>query len=351
MKNTPLEVQRLNEGKPILKPVSKHPWENRVTFNPACSFVEKSDRLAGIIRKLPFTERIKANLRREKGLCFLLYRAQGKETSKYDYRRSAIGLAIFSPELKLLARHTEPVIYPDQDYDNLGVEDGRITKVGNRYVLVYTAYSSATPENKIRIALASTGDFVKWEKHGLLTGEFNRINNKNGMIFEKRVGKRFLMLHRPMEGEHPMTIHWAEADDVLGEWTSRGVLMEPLPDGAFKDIWMGGGAPPLSLGKKKFLILYHIGRRKWDGDREYDLGIAVGDFGAEKIIVQRNEPLLRPETKAETTPVAELGLANVLFVCGAYFYNGDLYFPYAGADSVVVGGKIAKRELQKYLTL
>ncbi len=348
VKNIFPKVERLHGGRPVLKPVSAHPWENKVTFNPACAFVEKSAGLSGIIRRLPFPEATKNKLRRERGLCFLLYRAQGEETPGFDYRRSAVGLAILSPRLKLLARHADPVIYPDQDYDNLGVEDGRITKIGNRYVMVYTAYSPAAPENKIRIALASTRDFVHWEKHGLLKGDFNTINNKNGMIFEKKVGKRYIMLHRPMEGEHAMTVHWAEADDVFGEWKSRGVLMDPLPDPAFKDIWTGGGAPPLSIGGKKFLLLYHIGKRKWNGEREYDLGMAIADFGSDKIIIRRHEPLMRPATKAETVPVAELGLANVLFVCGAYFHKRDFYFPYAGADSVVLGGKISGRELQQY---
>ena len=35
--------------------------------------------------------------------------------------------------------------------------------------------------------------------------------------------------------------------------------------------------------------------------------------------------------------------------CGAYFHNGDLFFPYAGADSVVLGGRIAQANLRTFL--
>lgn len=281
---------------------------------------------------------------------FLTLSCSGEKTHAYDYTRSSIGLAIFSPYLQLLARHTEPVIRPEEAYENLGVEDPRITKVKDRYVMLYTAYGSGEPMNKIRIALASSNDFVNWEKHGLVKGTFNVINNKNAMLFEDRLKEKYVMLHRPMEGENAMAIHWAESNDVFGEWKSRGVLMKPIPNPSFADTWIGGGAPPMKLPDGRYLILYHIGNRKPDGTREYDLGIAVAEFKRQEVIVKRDEPLLRPETPAETIGDGELGVNNVVFVCGAYFYNSDLYFPYAGADSVILGGKISQRELDRYLT-
>ena len=345
-----IQVQRLNGGNPILQKIESHPWENKVTFNPACAFVDDKNELASIIPDLPFSDSIKKQLSQHSDLCFLLYRAQGKKTAEYDHTRSSVGLAVLSPDLKLLARHNEPVIRPELDYENLGVEDGRITKVGDRYVMMYCAYSSAEPENKIRLAIASTRNFVQWEKHGLLKGEFNTIHNKNAMLFEGRINGKYRMLHRPMVGPNAMAIHWAEADDVFGEWTSRGVLMEPTPNPAFIDTWIGGGAPPLKLNDGRYLIIYHIGNRKADTTREYDLGIAITDPSKSPQIVKRDEPLLRPESFAETTGDADLGVNNVVFICGAFFYKGDLYFPYAGADSVVLGGMIAQANLERYLT-
>ncbi len=343
---TSVKVERLNGGNPILQRIESHPWENKVTFNPACAFVDDRNELASIISSLPFGDGIKQILSQEPSLCFLLYRAQGRKTSEYDYTRSSIGLAVLSADLKLLARHTEPVLRPDADYDDLGVEDGRITKVGDRYVMMYCAYSSAEPENNIRIALASTKNFVEWEKHGLLKGELNMLHNKNAMLFDGRINGKYLMLHRPMQGSNAMAIHWAEADDVFGEWRSRGVLLQPIRNDEFIDTWVGGGAPPLKLRDGKYLIIYHIGNRKADTTREYDLGIALADTSTSLRIIKRNEPLLRPESLAETTGDADLGVNNVVFICGAFFREGDLCFPYAGADSVVLGGMIADLEKQ-----
>lgn len=352
-------IERLNNSKPIIEKIPAHPWENKVTFNPACALVEDKNELRRIVASLPFDDSTKQRLNTYPALCFLLYRAQGKKTETHDYTHSSIGLAVLSPELELLARHTEPVIRPELPYENLGVEDARITKVDNKYIMMYTAYGSAEPRNKIRIAIASSTDFVHWEKHGLLNGDFNTIDNKNAMLFQKKndgkpreAGSRsagFIMLHRPMEGNDALCIHWAESDDVFGKWTTRGVLMKPISNPEFIDTWIGGGAPPLLLADGRYLIIYHIGNRKADGSREYDLAIAVGDPSKPEFIVKRNEPLLRPSTPAETQGDAELGVNNVVFICGAYFYNGDVYFPYAGADSVVLGGKIRKEELEKYL--
>ncbi len=347
--NTLPKVHRLNNCNPIVQKVSSHPWENKVTFNPACVFVEDRPELDAIIAGLPFSHEVKRMLSAERALCFLLYRAQGTKTESQDYTHSSIGLAILSPDLKVLARHTEPVILPDMEYDNLGVEDGRITKVGDKYVMMYCAYGSGQPKNNIRIAIASTVDFLHWEKHGLLKGDLNAIDNKNAMLFPGRVNGKYLMLHRPMEGKDAMSIHWAEADDIFGEWSSRGSLMKPIPNAAFVDTWIGGGSPPLMLPDGRFLIIYHIGNRKADGVREYDLGIAIGDPSQSEFIVKRNEPLLRPEFHAETTGDAELGVNNVVFICGAFFSHGDLFFPYAGADSVVLAGKIPKSEIDRYL--
>jgi predicted GH43/DUF377 family glycosyl hydrolase len=342
-------VERLNGGKPILQRIESHPWENKVTFNPACALVSDKHELEPIISTLPFSDTMKKQLSRYSALCFLLYRAQGRKSQEYDYTRSSIGLAVLSPELQLLARHDDPVIRPERDYENLGVEDGRISKIGDRYVMMYCAYSSGKPQNKIRIALASTKNFVQWEKHGLLQGDFNAIDNKNAMVFEGRINGKYAMLHRPMEGPHALSIHWAEADDVFGAWNTRGVLMEPISSPAFVGTWIGGGAPPLKLDDGRYLIIYHIGNRKADTTREYDLGIAVADPLQPEPIVQRDEPLLRPETLSETNGDAELGVNNVAFICGAYFYKGDVFFPYAGADSVVLGGKISRTEIEHYI--
>jgi predicted GH43/DUF377 family glycosyl hydrolase len=311
--------------------------------------VEEPTKIRTVVDALPVDGALRVRLLEERALVVLLYRAQGKKTSEVDHTRSVLGLAVCSPDLTVLARLDRPVMIPEDEYENLGVEDPRITRVEDRYFMVYTGYSSWPRRNRVRIMLASSPDLVQWTKHGRLRGDFNMLDNKNGMIFEPREGKRLLMLHRPMEGDNPMTVHWAEGESVLGEWKSRGMLMPWIPNPQFKDVWVGGGAPPLLLSNGRYLILYHIGNRDSSETREYDLGIALCDPEGPQPILRRAEPLLRPSTPPETTGDADLGVNNVVFVCGAYFWEGDLYFPYQGADSCVLAGCIRKSELERFL--
>ena len=349
MTSTP-RVQRLHGGAPILRRIETHPWENRVTFNPACAFVDDRSMIASIVPSLPFDGPTKEVLLKQEGLCFLLYRAQGARTDEYDYTRSSMGLAVLGPRLDLLARYDKPVILPDQPYEDLGVEDARITQAGDRFYAFYTAYRSGKPENHVRLAIASTKDFFRWEKHGLLKGDFNNIDNKNAMLFHGKIDGKYIMFHRPMEGPDRLSIHWAESADVLGPWKTRGLLMKPLRNPLFADTWTGGGPVPLLLSDGRYLIIYHNGNRKADGTRVYELAIAIGDPRAKGFITRRDEPLMSPETPAETQGDADLGVNNVVFACGCYFYKNDLYLPYAGADSVVAGAMIAGEEISRYVT-
>jgi predicted GH43/DUF377 family glycosyl hydrolase len=343
-------VERLNSGQPLIRRSDNHPWENKVTFNPAGILIDDAATLARIIPTLPFDDSIKHTLDPYPALCFLLYRAQGEKVDEVDHTRSTMGLAVLSPTLELLARHDRPVVQPENDYETLGVEDGRLASIGNRFILTYTAYTMGSPYNRMRIAVASSSDLVHWEKHGLLRGDFNTIDNKNAMLFPEKQDGKYVMFHRPMTGEDAFCIHWAEADDLLGEWKSRGTLMKPLMNPDFKDTWIGGGAPPLKLPDDRYLIIYHIGNRKHDGTREYDLGIALGDTRKAGFIIRRDEPLLRPTTTAETLGDADLGVDNVVFTCAAYFYQGDLFIPYAGADSVVLAGRIRQADIESYVS-
>lgn len=146
-----------------------------------------------------------------------------------------------------------------------------------------------------------------------------------------------------------MAIHWATSKEVLGPWKSKGLLMAPQHNPEFKDTWIGGGSPPMLVSRDRYLVIFHIGNRKHNGLREYDLGLAVADFRTSEVVTRRLDPWIRPQSPAETTGDAVLGLNNVLFICGAYFYEGNVYFPYAGADSVVLGGMIARQDVEAFL--
>ena len=342
-------VERLHGGHAVLEKCDDHAWENKVVFNTACVLVDTPERIRMLAEALPVDAAKKAIVQKEKAVVALLYRAQGKKTAERDHTHSTLGLAVCTPDLRLLVRLAEPVVLPVEPYEDLGVEDPRITRVGDQYVMVYTGYATGTPQNRVRIIIATSNNLVHWKKHGLLRGDFNTIDNKNGMLFDPVPDKPWRILHRPMEGTDPMMVHWAESTHLFGEWKSRGVLLPWIPNPMFKDVWTGGGAPPLRLADGTYLVIYHIGNRDESGAREYDLGIALIDPEAPQPVVLRAEPLIRPETPQETTGDEDLGVNNVVFICGAYFWKGDLYFPYQGSDTRILGARITRGELDKFL--
>jgi predicted GH43/DUF377 family glycosyl hydrolase len=336
-------VQRLNSGKPILVKVESNPWESKVVFNPGCVLVEGEDEVGEIVESMKPDKETLDKLRNHRALVFVVYRAQGMD----EFKRSSLGLAIFTPDLKLIKRFPHPIVKPEEKFENLGVEDPRITKVGKSYFMFYTGYASGSEGNKINICIAETKDFVHWRKHGLLKGEINEVDNKNAVLFPEKINGKFVLLHRPMEGEKSMVIHYAISDDILGEWKDFGVLIDCEVKPGFVKSWNGAGAPPLKIDEKNFLMIYHIGNFKSDSTREYHLGIALIEKDDRSYIklVKKFEPFLKPETEFETKGDEELGVNNVVFICGAYFYDDYLYFPYAGADSVILGGRVLKSEI------
>ena len=340
----PVEAVRLHGGQPVLGPVPEHDWESRVVLNPAGVLIEAGEELDALIAAWGLTEAEARTLRQAGGACVLVYRAQGKVDPTLEMAPSSLGLAVLTPDMEPVRRWAEPVLAPDAPFHNLGLEDPRCTRVGDRYFLYYTGYTDPTPEDpfdrRVHVCLATTQDFLTWDLRGPVEGEINGVNNKNSALLPEPVDGRWLLLHRPMEGPHAMAIHWASAPDPAGPWTSEGLLFASYRYREFVRSWVGAGGPPVALGGGRFLMIYHQGHFSAEGRREYDLSAALLDFTADDPVLARLEPLIRPTGALETEGDAELGVDNVVFSCANYRWRDGLVVPYAGADSRIFGAAL-----------
>lgn len=348
----PIVPDRMNGGRPVLEPISTHSWESHVVLNPAAILVDDPKELDRLSRAwdLDAFERARVT----DGTCVMMYRAQGELEPDKQLAPSYLGLAVFTPELSLVRRWRQPVLRPDAPFHNLGVEDARCTRVGDRYYLYYTGYSAVDPqgpveERRIQICLATTSNFLEWDLHGPVAGDLNAVPNKNAALLPVPVHGKWLLLHRPMVGEGAMAIHLAEAGDPSGPWLSRGLLMESYRYREFARSWIGAGGPPVALGDDRFLMIYHQGHFTEEGSREYDLAAALLDFRGPDIVTSRIEPLMRPSGEFEQRGDADLGVDNVLFTCANYSVGDRLIIPYAGADSRIFGAVVSRRGLVKAL--
>jgi len=64
-----------------------------------------------------------------------------------------------------LEKKSRTLIKPEYEWECIGCEDARISKIGDTYYIPYVAYDGVNA----RIALATTKDFKKIEKHGLIS--------------------------------------------------------------------------------------------------------------------------------------------------------------------------------------
>ena len=342
----PVSPSRLHGGEPVLEAVPGHPWESRVVLNPAAVLIDDSEELSRLARSLDLTTDQHASLVSEGGACVMLYRAQGDTDRQKGVAPSSLGLALFSPDLRLIARRPLPVISPDAPFHDLGVEDPRCTRVGDTYYLYYTGYArESSGEGRVRICLATSTDLVSWTMLGPADGDVNRYPNKNPALLPEPVDDRWILLHRPMEGPDAMTIHWAEAHDPAGPWQSRGPLMKSRAYREFSRSWIGAGGPPIALTDDRFLMIFHMGHYTHDGRREYDLAAALIDFRRDDPVVARIEPLMRPSGAFEQVGDLDLGVDNVLFTCANFRFGDQLVIPYAGADSRIFGASIGIADL------
>jgi predicted GH43/DUF377 family glycosyl hydrolase len=294
------ELRRF-EGNPIITPIGEHAWESQATFNPAAIY--------------------------EGGKVHILYRAMsGDNTSVIGYASSPDGVDITE-------RLGEPIYTPRADFEqkkipggNSGCEDPRITKVGGRIYMCYTAYDGTNPP---RVAFTSIDvkDFTnhrwKWADPILISPP--KVDDKDAAVFPKKIGGKYVFLHR-LGSEI-----WIDRVDDLefknGKFLGGTVLMRPR-DTAWDSKRIGISAPPIET-PYGWLLLYH-GISKRTG--HYNVRAALLDLkDPAKILYRTHDTLLEP------TPVYERQgiVPNVVFPCGAVILRHQLYVYYGGADKVV----------------
>jgi predicted GH43/DUF377 family glycosyl hydrolase len=354
-----LPVERLFGGAPILRP-TENAWESGVTFNSAAVYLERSETNDPIIRRLLEIDSLEDPCLRD-GLVALHYRARPRSEPDTRWNRSFIGLALFTPDLAPLKRYAVPVMLPGAEPDSvdaLGVEDPRITRFGDTFYAVYCGVSARESGDGWKAAncLARSGDLRHWTKLGALQGDLNCVNNKDGALFPETIDGSYYLLHRPMVG--PVSsygIQLAVCDSPDGVWKDWGTVLRSWPHPDVKEAWVGAGSVPISLGQRRYLVIYHTGNVLHSGEREYELDAAILDFARfspenpATLVEKRIERILVPETETERRAPFSDSVANVVFTCGTYVFEGYLYIVYGGGDTYILAARIHLQTLLYHL--
>jgi predicted GH43/DUF377 family glycosyl hydrolase len=228
---------------------------------------------------------------------------------------------------------------PGRFEEHWGVEDPRITQVGDDYMVVYVGYSSAGPLP----CLAQTRDFASWQYRGVLQPP----DDKDAALFPERFGGRWALVHRPAPAMAGLGAHiWISFSPDLYHWGDSRVLLPARRGGWWDANKVGLGPPPL-LTKDGWLICYHGVRTTASGSL-YRLGLALLDRDdPTKVLARGNEWVFGPQEPYERHGDVD----GVVFPCGWVLRDdGDtLHMYYGGADSVVCVAETNVSRLLSYL--
>ena len=149
---------------------------------------------------------------------------------------------------KILKVEQKPSFYGISGNAELGVEDPRITKIGDIYYMTYVALSR---KEGVSTCLAYSKDGFNWERKGIIFGE----QDKDVVIFPEKIKGRYVAFDRP-EGNFefsPPHIWIAYSKDLEYWGKLKGVFFSKT----HVDFSRSGAGPPPIKTDKGWLFLFH----------------------------------------------------------------------------------------------
>jgi predicted GH43/DUF377 family glycosyl hydrolase len=264
---------------------------------------------------------------------YMLYRAEDTTGVGKWNGTSRIGLAVSSDGIRfdpVLSNDgiDRPVLEPTEPYELPGgVEDPRVAKLEDgRFVMTYTAFDG----KMARLAIASSRDLVKWDKHGLVFKDEDVLVNpvlpgkpwtKSGAIVPRKIAGRYVMYFG--EGRIFMA---TSRDGIHWEYPKGGPVMTTRP--GFFDQGLVEPGPTPWVDEEGIHLIYN-------GDAPphgYQVGEVVFDSkDPTKVIRRSNAPFLIPDQPWEKT--GQVG--NVVFAEGFVRFGDKNFLYYGAADGAI----------------
>jgi predicted GH43/DUF377 family glycosyl hydrolase len=310
-----LKLQRAQEN-PVIQPVKEHTWESKATFNPAAIYLG--------------------------GMVHIIYRAMSDDnTSVFGYATSQDGTHIDY-------RSQEPIYVPRERFEqkfvpggNSGCEDPRLTRIGTKLYMFYTAYNGRE-HPRVAVTFISIANFLSqkwnWSKPVVITPP--EIDNKDAFLFPQVLDGKYVCVHRFGNG---IDYDFSPSLNFKGNvWLDEHRWIERR-SGWWDSEKVGAAAPPVKT-REGWVMLYH----GVSEDKAYRVGAVLLDLkNPLKVLARLVYPILEPEAPYEM----EGQFPKVVFPCGNVILKDNLYVYYGGGDSVVGVATVNLRELLSILKL
>ena len=299
-KNLPRAIR--DSSNPILIPNPKESWQSRAVFNPAAIVLNNK--------------------------IHVVYRAMSEDnTSVMGYFNSVDGIHV--DELS-----HEPIYIPRADFEikknpggNSGCEDPRLTKIGDKIYMCYTAFDGVKCP---RVALSSINesDFLNknwkmWSQPVIISPP--NIEDKDAFILPDKINGKYVIFHRI---DPNIVIDYVDSLDFKNDRLLECKEFIAPRKNSWDSRKIGISSPAIKT-EKGWLVIYH---GVSEADSEYRVGAMLLDINdPAKIISRTDYPILEPETIYERIGIVN----NVVFPCGTVVFQDQLFIYYGGADKVI----------------
>jgi len=308
---------RRSEENPILIPLPENDWEAEAVFN-GCPV-------------------------RSGRMIHFLYRAVSspQTISGIKMRVSSIGRALSDDGIHF--KHRRQFIKPEHDWERFGCEDPRVTKLGGKFYVFYTALSAYPFRAEgIRIGLAITRDFSEIEAKYPITP----FNSKAMALFPGRIRGKIVAVLTVNTDIPPAKIGLAFFDREEQMWSPEywegwySFLDDHvLPLQRTPKDHIEVGAPPIRT-QYGWLLIYSYIQNYLSPPPIFGIEAVLLDLeNPAKIVARTEKPLLVPQSIYETYG----RVPNIIFPSGALVKGDRLSIYYGAADSTcaIATGKLS----------
>lgn len=279
------------------------------------------------------------------------------DTKRLTYISHIKRIILDSGGFKIKLIDKKPSFYGLSWDGELGIEDPRIVKINNLYIMTYVTLSR---ETNVSTSIAISNDCKNWYRRGIIFEE----QNKDVVIFPELINKNYLAFNRPEGSFEFSSPHlWMSYSKNLEDWGRSKPFI--LSEKGWDSGRVGAGPPPIKT-KEGWLLIYHGVRERSAIDNSiigrikrllgiknkrliYNAGAVLLDRkNPSKIIAKTKNPIIIPKLKYEKGTFEK---KDVIFPTGLVLdkNNKDLLIYSGGGDVVTTVRKINLKEILKNL--
>lgn len=221
--------------------------------------------------------------------------------------------------------HYDKIITPQFGSQEYGIEDPRISFIDGRYYMTTCCVSAERHSTMLYVS----DDGLNYKSMGIVLDH----QNKDMLLFEGKVHKKFYALTRPM-GEcyfatpassefHPgAAIHLASSPDLY-YWKPSDLPLIRARRASLSNVKIGGGTPPV-LTDDGWLLLYHGVENKSEVGVYRTFWALLDQNNPEQIIhLADMEPLLEANSLLTREMEDRIYLNDVVFTTGIVEHGDD----------------------------